>query len=121
MVAETTPSGAANYPDSMPVARDSDAALATTTTAAPREALGTMIGRYKLLQEIGEGGFGIVYMADQMEPVKRKVALKVLTRIKRASSIATSSPRTSLLVVAVCNRRPAHRRLKVPATKPSSR
>ena len=47
-------------------------------TAAPREAVGSRIGRYKLLQEIGEGGFGIVYLADQMEPVKRRVALKVL-------------------------------------------
>jgi serine/threonine protein kinase/WD40 repeat protein len=45
---------------------------------APREAIGTMIGRYRLLQEIGEGGFGIVYLAEQTEPVKRKVALKVL-------------------------------------------
>ena len=45
---------------------------------APREALGTLIGRYKLLLEIGEGGFGIVYMAEQTEPVKRMVALKVL-------------------------------------------
>ena len=32
----------------------------------------------RLLQEIGEGGFGIVYLADQLEPVKRRVALKVL-------------------------------------------
>lgn len=39
---------------------------------------GTMIGRYKLLQEIGEGGFGIVYMAEQREPVRRKVALKII-------------------------------------------
>ena len=71
MEAETIPSGAADIPDSM---EGADA----TTTAAPREVLGAMIGRYKLLQEIGEGGFGIVYMADQMEPVKRKVALKIL-------------------------------------------
>lgn len=39
---------------------------------------GTQIGRYKLLQEIGEGGFGIVYMAEQREPVRRKVALKII-------------------------------------------
>jgi tetratricopeptide (TPR) repeat protein len=39
---------------------------------------GTVIGRYKLLQEIGEGGFGSVYMAEQTEPVQRKVALKVI-------------------------------------------
>ncbi len=45
---------------------------------APREAPGTMIERYRLLDEIGEGGFGIVYLAEQMAPVKRKVALKIL-------------------------------------------
>ena len=39
---------------------------------------GTQIGRYKLLQEIGEGGFGMVYMAEQTEPVSRKVAIKVV-------------------------------------------
>ena len=39
---------------------------------------GTVIGRYKLLQQIGEGGFGMVFMAEQMEPVQRKVALKVI-------------------------------------------
>ena len=39
---------------------------------------GDRIGRYKLLQQIGEGGCGVVYMADQEEPVKRRVALKVI-------------------------------------------
>ena len=39
---------------------------------------GTAIGPYKLLEQIGEGGFGVVFMAEQMEPVKRKVALKVI-------------------------------------------
>ena len=39
---------------------------------------GTQIGPYKLLQQIGEGGMGVVYMAEQTEPVKRKVALKVI-------------------------------------------
>ncbi|MCY3003554.1 MAG: serine/threonine-protein kinase [Planctomycetota bacterium] len=39
---------------------------------------GDRIGRYKLLEIIGEGGFGSVWMAEQQEPVRRKVALKVL-------------------------------------------
>ncbi|MGI8980660.1 MAG: tetratricopeptide repeat protein [Pirellulaceae bacterium] len=39
---------------------------------------GTQIGPYKLLQQIGEGGMGVVYMAEQSEPVQRKVALKVI-------------------------------------------
>ena len=42
------------------------------------ERTGTMIGRYKLLEKIGEGGFGVVYMAEQIEPVQRKVALKII-------------------------------------------
>ena len=42
------------------------------------EKTGTMIGRYKLLEQIGEGGFGVVYMAEQVEPVHRKVALKII-------------------------------------------
>ena len=37
-----------------------------------------IIGPYKLLEQIGEGGFGIVFMAEQQRPVRRKVALKVL-------------------------------------------
>ncbi len=40
--------------------------------------LGTAIGRYKLLEKIGEGGFGAVYVAEQREPVKRRVALKII-------------------------------------------
>jgi serine/threonine-protein kinase len=39
---------------------------------------GTMIGPYKLLEQIGEGGMGLVFMAEQTQPVRRKVALKVL-------------------------------------------
>ena len=39
---------------------------------------GTHIGPYKLLQKIGEGGMGVVYMAEQQEPVRRKVALKII-------------------------------------------
>src|SRR5688572_18932220 len=39
---------------------------------------GTIIGRYKLLERIGEGGFGVVYMAEQQFPIRRQVALKVI-------------------------------------------
>ncbi len=39
---------------------------------------GTTIDHYKLLQEIGRGGFGVVYMAEQLRPVKRRVALKII-------------------------------------------
>jgi serine/threonine protein kinase len=42
------------------------------------EAAGLRIGRYKLLEKIGEGGFGVVYMAEQLEPVQRRVALKII-------------------------------------------
>jgi serine/threonine protein kinase len=42
------------------------------------EELGQCIGRYKLLQKIGEGGCGAVYMAEQEQPVRRKVALKII-------------------------------------------
>ena len=45
---------------------------------SPSEGPGTIIQNYKLLQEIGEGGFGVVYMAEQREPIKRKVAFKVI-------------------------------------------
>ena len=43
-----------------------------------RERPGSVIGRYKLLEQIGEGGMGVVYMAEQQEPVRRRVALKII-------------------------------------------
>ena len=42
------------------------------------EPVGTRIGRYKLLEKIGEGGCGVVYLAEQEEPVRRRVALKII-------------------------------------------
>ena len=47
-------------------------------SAAMMEGLGTVIGRYKLLECIGEGGFAVVYMAAQTEPIQRNVALKII-------------------------------------------
>src|SRR5205085_8763922 len=46
--------------------------------AFPEVAPGDVIGRYKLLQQIGEGGCGIVFMAEQSEPIHRRVAVKVI-------------------------------------------
>jgi serine/threonine protein kinase/tetratricopeptide (TPR) repeat protein len=54
-------------------------APAVTTDERPmKESPGGVIGPYKLLEQIGEGGFGVVFMAEQTQPVRRKVALKVL-------------------------------------------
>ena len=49
-----------------------------TVISPPAEQAGEKIGRYKLLQQIGEGGFGTVWMAEQVEPVSRRVALKII-------------------------------------------
>jgi eukaryotic-like serine/threonine-protein kinase len=48
------------------------------TDEPPDEAVGQTLGRYKLLEQIGEGGCGVVYVAEQTEPVRRRVALKVI-------------------------------------------
>ena len=52
--------------------------VAATLADPISERPGTIVGPYKLLEQIGEGGFGVVFMAEQTEPVRRKVALKVL-------------------------------------------
>ena len=52
--------------------------LPTSLAAELTEKPGDRIGRYKLLEKIGEGGCGVVYMAEQEEPVRRRVALKII-------------------------------------------
>jgi serine/threonine protein kinase len=53
-------------------------AVGSGTIDLPVESVGTVIGPYKLLQPIGEGGMGAVWMAEQTWPVQRKVALKII-------------------------------------------
>jgi serine/threonine protein kinase len=52
--------------------------LPTLAFTSVAEHVGTVIGPYKLMEQIGEGGFGLVFVAEQHEPVRRKVALKVI-------------------------------------------
>jgi serine/threonine protein kinase/tetratricopeptide (TPR) repeat protein len=55
-----------------------DRARQGTVDEPIREGPGSLIGPYKLLEQLGEGGFGVVFLAEQTGPVRRKVALKVL-------------------------------------------
>src|SRR5262249_15026344 len=53
--------------------------VTTTADLSPAaERPGAVIGPYKLLEPIGEGGMGVVYMAEQTQPIRRKVALKII-------------------------------------------
>ncbi len=69
-------------PDSDPIrkarAEVEGGEVARADVSSSIEQPGDAIGRYKLLQLIGEGGFGTVYMAEQKEPVRRRVALKIV-------------------------------------------
>jgi serine/threonine protein kinase len=54
-------------------------AVAATVDEPPiTEGPGTVIGPYKLMEQIGEGGMGLVFVAEQQHPVRRKVALKII-------------------------------------------
>lgn len=66
---------AGSMADPIPTA---DSSAVATAASRLRESPGTRIGPYKLLQLIGEGGFGSVFMAEQEKPVARKVALKII-------------------------------------------
>ena len=65
-----------NFLDDAAAAWNAD--LPTIGRPAVVEGPSSVIGPYKLLEQIGEGGFGVVFMAEQTEPVRRQVALKVL-------------------------------------------
>src|SRR6267154_3332084 len=64
--------------DAATLAANQDPASGSRFNLNAEERPGTRIGRYKLLEKIGEGGCGVVYMAEQEVPVRRRVALKVI-------------------------------------------
>jgi hypothetical protein len=64
--------------DALLKAHESAGSFLESPAAPVAEGPGARIGPYKLLQRIGEGGMGVVYMAEQEEPVRRKVALKII-------------------------------------------
>jgi len=70
---DTTLASAATKPGDE-VSKRPLAGTAPTTTDSP----GDRIGPYRLLEKIGEGGFGVVYLAEQLEPMRRRVALKII-------------------------------------------
>jgi serine/threonine protein kinase len=66
----------------------SDSTKAYQPGSLPAKELGTVIaGKYKLLQQLGEGGMGTVFMADQIEPIKRRVAVKLIRSGMNTSSV----------------------------------
>jgi len=52
--------------------------VSTATSGGISEQAGAIIGPYKLMEQIGQGGFGLVFVAEQLRPVKRRVALKII-------------------------------------------
>jgi WD40 repeat protein/serine/threonine protein kinase len=81
-------------PDSAGRGTDRDSGLPTQSEIAqpsPAESAGMLIaGKYKLLQRIGEGGMGSVWMAGQLEPVKRRVAIKLIRTEREGSRMILS-------------------------------
>ena len=55
-----------------------DVGVSPTVDHSPPETIGGQIGPYKLLQQLGEGGMGVVYLAERQQPVKQRVALKII-------------------------------------------
>src|SRR5262245_28044424 len=52
--------------------------VSSTSSFELEQKVGGRVGPYRLLRQIGEGGFGVVYLAEQLEPLKRQVALKII-------------------------------------------
>src|SRR5688500_12815147 len=67
---------AGSFLEYSPPAADATTDAATTAAAASAEQAGATVGPYKLLEQIGEGGMGVVFIAEQQRAVRRRVALK---------------------------------------------
>ena len=80
---------AAGELDFLPTGDPSQEPRTVRVDARLDEGPGSVIGRYKLLQQIGEGGMGVVYMAEQEEPVRRRVALKIIKLGMDTKSVVT--------------------------------
>ena len=65
-------------PDELSPAPAAKATIKLDLSEPPDEAVGQTLGRYKLMERLGEGGCGVVYVAEQTQPVRRRVALKVI-------------------------------------------
>src|SRR5271166_5276275 len=70
-LAPTTGAGSEAY-------TSSDIKTESSTSPRVQEGAGSLIGPYKLIQPIGTGGMGVVYLAEQQYPVRRQVALKII-------------------------------------------
>ncbi len=90
---------------------------AATMDQTLMEKPGTQIGPYKLLQQIGDGGMGAVYMAEQREPIRRTVALKIIKPGMDSQQVVArfEAERQAL---AMMNHQPARRHSQAPAASP---
>jgi len=73
-----SPAGELGFTSDPPRATDGGPAPVRLEPSSVAEGPSSLIGPYKLLQKIGEGGMGVVYMAEQDKPIRRKVALKII-------------------------------------------
>jgi len=87
-----------------PVAVAGDPTAAHSPASSAPETAGMVIaGKYKLLQRIGEGGMGSVWMADQLEPVKRRVAVKLIRTDRDGSQTILSRFEAERQAIALMN------------------
>ena len=78
LLAEGSPGACAGIDRAAIEAAQAPTVASSSAKSGTDEPVGQMLGRYKILERVGEGGCGVVYVAEQVEPVRRRVALKVI-------------------------------------------